>query len=607
MPGVLEAITFLVIAAQAGALGAGLAALGFSFTGLIGVGLSIGASYLSALIFRPQAPRPEDVQQSVKNPVAQRVRHYGRVKVSGPWVFGEAKGGNFHKVMALGTGELDAFEEYWIDDTQVTLDVNGFVQTAPWFNVGDPVCRILTRRGEAIEQWYPELENQFPEYDEDHRGDGVSSAYARQESLPPEQIYNNFPNLTQTSYRFVVRGSKIYNPITGTTAWTDNAAAVIRDYMTHPDGMGLPASMFTTTQATAGWLAAANRAAELVDLKAGGTEARYRIWGSYYFNERPADVLGRMLLSCDGRIVPTADGGITLDIGTWAEPTVIIDDELIAGFEIQRGRDILTTANIVAATYMSPNHDYQTIDADRWIDEDDVSLRGEIVTDTSFIMTPSHAQCRRLMKLAAYRAKPNWLGSVQCNLGALAAFGERFIRLTYAPFGINEVMEVKDFRFNISDGGILSSVTIEFQSMPQEAYNWDPETEEGTEPINEDTDVDTTVPVPTNFAAAIVETTSGFTTTYYAEITFDLPPYDSLTTQVNGRRVGDADWIPIPVATGAASTQSFALLEPFEYEFRARHLAALGTPSEWTDTLTLPASPRLNFALTGNSQYLPLI
>lgn len=172
--------------------------------------------------------------------------------------------------------------------------------------------------------------------------------------------------------------------------------------------MRLPASIIGTPLAQAGWVAAFNRAAQAIALAAGGTEPRYRLWGSYQLNERPADVLGRMLQSCDGRLVPTPDGGLTLDIGTWAEPTVVLGPDAITGFsELGRGRDVLTTANTIRATYLEPNQDYQAADADPWADEDDVSERGEISSDLQFHMSPSHSQTRRLMKLAYYRANRN--------------------------------------------------------------------------------------------------------------------------------------------------------------------------------------------------------
>ncbi len=113
--------------------------------------------------------------------------------------------------------------------------------------------------------------------------------------------------------------------------------------MTHKDGMRLPESLVSTPLAQAGWVASYNRAAEAIPIAAGGTEPRYRLWGSYSLDERPADVLGRMLGCSDGRLVPTPDGGLTLDIGAWSEPTVILTADAITGFsDVGRGRDVMT-------------------------------------------------------------------------------------------------------------------------------------------------------------------------------------------------------------------------------------------------------------------------
>src|SRR5690606_41563057 len=117
-------------------------------------------------------------------------------------------------------------------------------------------------------------------------------------------------------------------------------------------------------------------------IAAGGSEPRYRLWGSYQLNERPADVLGRMLTCCDGRLVPTPDGGPTLDIGSWSEPTVTLTPQAITGFsEVGRGRHVMTSANTIRATFLDPSQDYQSTDADPWADESDVSERGEEAKD----------------------------------------------------------------------------------------------------------------------------------------------------------------------------------------------------------------------------------
>lgn len=84
------------------------------------------------------------------------------MKTSGPWVFAESKAGAFHKVIALGTGELDAIEEYWVDDNQVTLDANGWVNEHPWNYQGKwKHLRIQFRTGLSTETHYNSLTSVF--------------------------------------------------------------------------------------------------------------------------------------------------------------------------------------------------------------------------------------------------------------------------------------------------------------------------------------------------------------------------------------------------------------------------------------------------------------
>ncbi|WP_406871631.1 fibronectin type III domain-containing protein [Aminobacter sp. P9b] len=587
MPGLIESFVLLALT-SAGVTGAALTVGVSLIAGAIGIGLSVGLSYLASSLFRPEPPKPEDVQVSIKSPVAPRQRHYGRVKASGSWVFAESKNGTLYKVIALGTGELDSIEELWIDDKIVTVNGNGDVQEHPYqWKPGDYRLRIQTRKGLATETAYSDVSAAFPEWTSAHRGDGVSSLYARQRAVGAEHLTEFFPNLSNTLYRVVARGSKVHNPSTGLNAWSDNAAAVIRNYVTHADGMRLPLALVSTPQAAAGWLAAYNRAAEAVARKAGGTEPRYRLWGTYRFDERPADVLGRMQDCCDARIVPTPDGGVTLDIGTWEDPTVTLDEDAIVGFsELSRGRDILTTANTIRATYLSPIHDYQSTDADQWIDDADAALRGEIAIDRQFLLAPSHGQARRLMKLAAYRANPSWIGGFQCNLKALAAFGKRFVRIRYPLFGIDEVFEVQDFRFNIGEGGILTGVSLQVISMPSAAYAWDAVAEEGTAPISEDVVVDRTIPLPTGFSFGVNRITVGGQQVPVGVIQFNLAPAGLL---IEGRykRTAASEWQVIPIGDEAIEAQTGALSDGDQYEAQVRHTTVTGRQGAWTASQTV--------------------
>lgn len=581
--GIIEGLIFSMLASSS--LTFGLAGSAFAISaiaGAVSIGLSIGLNYLASSLFRPSAPRPEDVQQSVRQATAPRTRHYGRVKASGPWVFAEAKGGDFHKVIALGQGPIDAVEEVWIDDTKVTLNGAGWVTNGPWNEDGNANnARILLRLGQASETHYSDLTAVFPEWTAAHRGDGVASLYARQVASAQENYLQRWPNGINTNYRVVMRAAKLTPFGGGTPAWGDNAGAVIYDYMRHQDGMRLPASVLDTPLALAGWQAAYNRAQQAIALAAGGSEPRYRLWGSYQLAERPADVLGRMLQSCDGRLVPTPDGGLTLDIGTWSEPSVIIGPETIVGFsELGRGRDVLTTANTIRATYLEPKQDYQAADADPWADDADVSERGEIATDLQFHMAPSHGQARRLMKLGAYRANPAWVGTFQCNLRALAAIGERFVRIQYPLIGINSVFEVQDFRFNIGEGGIVTGVTLQVQSMPAASYDWDP-SQEGTAPVMDETEVDDSLPVPP------APTVDFLTAPLRAALSFSPSPSPILFYRTRYKKTVDSTWTTSGnLDHDATSFTTGTLAADTSYDFQMAFVTEKGRLGTWGASAT---------------------
>ncbi|MHB2265044.1 phage tail protein [Aliihoeflea sp. PC F10.4] len=582
--GIIEGI-ILTALTSAGVTGAALGVSTAILTGVAGIALSTGLSFLAQSLFRPSAPKPEDVQQSVRQPTHPRVRHYGRVKASGPWVFAEASQGNFYKVIALGQGPIDAIEQFWLDDTQVTFSASGEIQQSPWVGgQGESYVRVLSRLGQAVETGYSQLTSLFAGWTSAHRGDGVASLFITQRAVAAEYYAGLFSNGINTNFRVVLRGARVHDPVTATVSWSDNAASIIRDYLTHRDGMRLPASIIGTPLAQAGWVAAFNRAAQAIPRAAGGTEPRYRLWGSYQLNERPADVLGRMLQSCDGRLVPTPDGGLALDIGAWEEPTVVLGPDAITGFsELGRGRDVLSTANTIRATYLEPNQDYQAADADPWADEDDVSERGEISSDLQFHMSPSHGQTRRLMKLAYYRANPAWVGTFQMNLRALEAIGKRFVRIQYPLFGINSVFEVQDFRFNIGEGGILTGVTLQVQSMPAVSGQWDP-SQEGTAPVMDESEGDDTIPVP---AAPTVDL---LTSPTRARLSFSPSPSPILFYQARYRENGEDWFVTDDLSNDATSITLGSLEDATVYDFALRLVTEKGRPGAWgpTTSVTTP-------------------
>lgn len=549
---------------------------------LIAVGL--GLSLLSQMLFRPAQPKPSDGQTLIRQSTAPRFRSYGRVKVGGVLMFANTKAGILHRVIAMGSGEIDAVEEHWIDDVLVTVDGSGAVTTPKYVTDGGK-ARIEFRLGEAAPPPYTALIADFPTlWTTDHLGKGIPSAYFLQHQVKAEQMSDMWPNLANTGYRQVQRGAKVPSVsggVIGAASWSDNPVRCILDFMIHPDGFRIPQAQIDA--AIDYWEDAIAICDEAIALNAGGTEPRYRLWNTYRFDERPADVLARFLQCCDGQIFPTPNGGIGIRVGKWETPVVTIDDDAILAFsEVRRGADILATANTIRARYTSPDHDYQETEADPWIDAGDVADRGEFAADFEFYCSPSHTQTRRLMKIAAARLNPDWAGSMVCNLRGLMLMGERFFIIDCAELGLNITAEVVQLE-QILEGNTITGVKVEWRSANEAAYDWDETTEEGESPPLPPAIVpERDIPVPGGFGAA----QSGLSVI----LTWATPPEDYLLVDVRYKRTADLDWIPWPTSDGIDTVAIGPLVEGEEYEFQIRHRSEVtDRVSDWmaSEVLTI--------------------
>jgi hypothetical protein len=608
MPGTIALISTFAAAYLGGTSVVLATAVYYGTSAALYAGLSFGLQAISNAL-RPKPPGPEDVRNSVRNAVSHRIHHVGRRKISGTWVFGATEDGNFHKVLTTGTGQLTAILEHWIDDKLVELDVSGNVLTEPF----DGNCRIETRLGLPTETHYANLATAFPgKWTANHRGDGMSSIYAYQDAVPAEKITEVFPNLTQTNFSFVADCEAVWNPVEDVTEYDDNAAAIILHYLRHPDGARIKDELLLTPMALAGWQAAYERCDEAVPLKGGGTEKRYRIWDSWATNERPADIMGRFLAACDGRMVPTPDGGMTLDIGTWENRAdiALTQDNIVGWNGLRRGRDIVNSANVVRAIYTSSEHGFQSTDAQPWEDADDILAFGEKPTDINLQSVPSHGQARRLMKLTLYRARPKYSVTFQCLPAGLNAFGKRFVPVNIEIGGelINEVFEVQAFDFINGPGGAMLGFNVSLISMPSAAFTWDAATEQGDPPPYEEIAEDAGVPVPENFSVALDRLLINSQYFPIARLTFDAPPSASLRTEARMRKSTDTQWFPIPVDDAATEAQSSILDDNSTYEFQVRHVATGGSVSIWEpepplslDVVANPTAPAPLVAFTATS------
>lgn len=192
-----------------------------------------------------------------------------------------------------------------------------------------------------------------------HKGTGICYLYLMLEYDP--EMFSNF-DLSRVSA--VVRGKKVLDPRTSTTAWTDNAALITADWLQN-DTYGMRASAAEVPSAEV--IAAANICDELVTLDAlGTTQTRYTFNGSFTTDQAPRDVLEDLLSSMAGHCVWT-QGRWLLRPGAYRTPASgaeITEDHLAdGGVTVTPKISRSALFNAVRVTYRDPAQGWAEVQA----------------------------------------------------------------------------------------------------------------------------------------------------------------------------------------------------------------------------------------------------
>ena len=604
---------FTAIATAVTAVAGFIGSLGFLGQLALGAALSIGANLLlGGSQRRPQLPtfnNPAPQYQAVINQSsAARRRGYGRAKLGGVRAFFESNGGVLYQIVMIHQGRIDAYEQFFLGDQVVTLSGTGSVEQAPFaLSATNAYAFLYPRVGEANQSAESGLITDFPGiWTSDHRLRGIAYITSTFRSPPSESYLRIFPEGYNTPVMAVCRLSRVLDTRTNTTAWSDNPALCIMDYLTHPDGYRrLSYDDFDIPS----FNAFADLCDEAVSLAAGGTEKRYRLWGVYELNDSPTEVLQRMLLTCDGELYTTREGKLAIRGGQWNEPTITIDETQILGHDMEEGADALDRFNQLKIVYTDPDQDYQSTEAQPWDDLADQAVRGLQTQDFTVDMCPSPSQARRLAKITIAKSNPRWSGTIRTNLAGLKARGERIIRVVLPELQIDQTFLVGSHKL-ILDGGLPVACEMQVLSLSASAYAWDPATEEGqAPPPPQDTAPDFTLEVPSNLQLVVDRRqVTEATTVSVVLATVDPPTRDDSNLEAQIRRDGSSIWEAMGVASGEMEAVSGALIDNETYFVRARFRTA-GAASGWTaeEDITVvtnpnaPAAPtELSVAISGD-------
>lgn len=501
-----------VAAFGAGTVGIASAVAGVGIAATIGtvlksVGTSILLSGVSGLLFKPDVPslglesEARGRAESFRSPLAPRRLIYGEVMVSGPIVYMEAykkftanKNDMLSVLYALAGHEVEQIGEIRFDDEVVPLDANG---DATGFYAG--FASVFKHLGASDQAADADLvADSQAGWSANHRLRGIAYVHQRLR-FDSEKFPFGRPKL-----RALVKGRKVFDPRTSTTAWSDNAALCLRDYLTHPLGLGLAASDIDDDAVKA----AANVCDEAVSLKGGGSEKRYTANGTILTDSRPADAIRALLSAMAGALV-IQGGKWIMYAGAAGTASITLDEDDLRGPIVVNPRlgrrDIF---NAVKAKYVDPNQEWQPTDAppltNAFYEAQDNGER--IWRDVEFPFTTSAATAERLAKLQLERARQQITVEYPANLTALRIQPWDVIGVTNERYGwANKEFRVVGWQLSV-DGG----VDLLLREEAAAAWAWDPDADETTV----DPAPDTNLPNPRTVA-----TPGGITVTDSLEVT----------------------------------------------------------------------------------------
>lgn len=527
---------------------------------------------------KPKVPQfsaaAQDRQQMIRSAVATRQIVYGQAVVSGPIVFASSSGSNnryLHVVIPLAGHECEAITSVWFGAELVgTLDGSGNVTTGRFAGK----MRVKKHLGTAAQTVDTDLDTESTEWTVDHRLRGITYLYVRLEydaTAYPAGLEN---------IKALVQGKKLYDPRTATTAWSDNWALVMRDYLASAYGLNATAGEIDD----AAIITAANICDETVTTPGASSESRYTCNGTVDTGSTPMANLRGLLTAGAGKLI-YSQGVYVLHAGAYVTPTVTLDEDDLRGtIAVQARTPRQDLFNRVRGTYVSPDNFWQPSDftpvGNSTYETQDGSE--QITRDIELPYTITSFAAQRLAKIVLERGRQGIVVNMPCKLTAFKVRAGDYIYVSIAQLGwSSKAFSVNTWRMT-ADGGI----DLELREEASTTYSWS-SGEATVIDAAPDTDLPslTYVAPPTSLVCYSGATyqllDNGITTCrIYAEWTHTV---DSQATyyELQWQLDGDTEWSSA-VVSASTRTAYIAPVQPgVDYLVRVRAVNVRGSLSAW--------------------------
>ena len=474
-------------AAAVGSKILGLSAVSVTF-GTVAVGLlaqtAVGLA-LNALTPKPRiqgaAPRGYNVTQ--RGSALDHQIIYGKARVGGVILYDTTTGVNnkfLHRVLGFTGHEIESFDEVYINGKQVTewrrADNNAAVSGPSAVPNGTglvpyTVCdkqadgsftschnryafnSQQVRVNNLVLRFYDGSQTTAdPTLIADTGGEWNVNCILRdiayvtalfgfdQDSYP-----NGVPEITAS-----IKGKKVYDPRTDTTAWSDNPALCLRDYLTNGYGLDEEAANIDDTLVEA--------AADACDRTANNGHPWFTCNGNFTTASTPYDTISDILTSMGG-LLWYGQGKWRMKPAYWVAPTLTLtEDDLRSSIAVKTRHSRRDNYNKVRGTFRGEETNWQVTD---YPDVSNAAFTAadngqESVVDINLPFTDNSEEARRIARIALERNRQQLtvvasfgLRAFQCQVGDV-------VSLTNTRFGWSaKTFEVTSWSFGLTDGNDL--------------------------------------------------------------------------------------------------------------------------------------------------------
>jgi len=515
--------------------------------------------------------------QTIKQAIASRRMIYGEMRVGGVLAHVESVDNDkfLHLVVMLASHEVEAIDTIYLDDTAVTLDTtygSSGAGAGGFVNAGKYKDKVRVRKylGTFEQGADNTLYDVSSVWTQSHRLTGISYLSVRLE-FDSDVFANGIPNITA-----IVRGKKVYDPRTSTTAYSSNPALCIRDYLVDSKyGFGASSDEIDDTAFTT----AANICDEDITLSGSGTENRYELHGTVDVSKMPKSILEDMLTSCGG-VLTYQNGKFAVKAAKYVSPTLTLDeDHLRAPISLQTRRSRRDNYNAVKGVFSSPDvnyvpADYPAFKSNTFATEDGGDT---VFLDLDLPYTSSSSMAQRLAKIALFRNRQQLTLTMPCNLHGFDLKVGDTVSVTNTRLGFSsKVFEV--IQWELVSGDELG-VDLVLRELASTVYDWDAE-ESAFQTDN------TTLPDPFDLPAAGLSVTDELQVFNQKAVSVLIANVSSSSQyayqfEVQAKKSADDDFISL----GVSSSNKFELIDVedgVDYDVRARIISTFGTRSPFT-------------------------